>query len=62
MKKLITILIIVCVLGAITVYFNYDDYVEHGGESGAKDAGKWRLEGKDYIMQEGDVVHFRFNV
>ncbi len=41
---------------------DYDDYVEHQGESGAKDAGKWRLEGKDYLMQEGDVVHFRFNV
>jgi len=40
----------------------YDDYVAHNGESGAKDAGKWRLEGKDYIMAEGDVVHFRFNV
>lgn len=40
----------------------YDDYVKHRGESGAKDAGKWRLEGKDYIMVEGDVVHFRFNV
>ncbi|HGG59432.1 MAG TPA: redox-regulated ATPase YchF [Gammaproteobacteria bacterium] len=40
----------------------YDDFIEYGGEQGAKDAGKWRLEGKDYIMQEGDVVHFRFNV
>lgn len=40
----------------------YDDYIANNGESGAKDAGKWRLEGKDYIMQEGDVVHFRFNV
>jgi len=40
----------------------YEDYVEHGGESGAKDAGKWRLEGKEYLMKEGDVVHFRFNV
>lgn len=40
----------------------YDDYIACEGESGAKDAGKWRLEGKDYIMQEGDVVHFRFNV
>ena len=40
----------------------YDDYVEFKGESGAKDAGKWRLEGKEYIMREGDVVHFRFNV
>ncbi|HHQ69595.1 MAG TPA: redox-regulated ATPase YchF [Halothiobacillaceae bacterium] len=40
----------------------YDDFVASGGEQGAKEAGKWRLEGKDYIMQEGDVVHFRFNV
>ena len=40
----------------------FADYVSHQGEAGAKDAGKWRLEGKDYIMQEGDVVHFRFNV
>ena len=40
----------------------YDDYVVHGGEAGAKDAGKWRLEGKDYLVQDGDVIHFRFNV
>jgi len=40
----------------------YDAYIDHQGESGAKEAGKWRLEGKEYIMQEGDVVHFRFNV
>jgi GTP-binding protein YchF len=40
----------------------YDDFVEFKGEQGAKDAGKWRLEGKDYIVQDGDVVHFRFNV
>ena len=40
----------------------YDDYVQFKGENGAKDAGKWRLEGKEYIMREGDVVHFRFNV
>ena len=40
----------------------YTDYVAHGGETGAKQAGKWRLEGKDYIVQEGDVMHFRFNV
>ncbi|MCO7224101.1 redox-regulated ATPase YchF [Pleionea sp. CnH1-48] len=40
----------------------YDDYVEHNGEQGAKDAGKWRLEGKDYIVKDGDVIHFRFNV
>lgn len=41
---------------------SYEDFIACGGEQGAKDAGKWRLEGKDYIMQEGDVVHFRFNV
>jgi ribosome-binding ATPase YchF (GTP1/OBG family) len=40
----------------------YDDYVACQGENGAKDAGKWRLEGKDYLLSEGDVVHFRFNV
>ncbi len=40
----------------------YDDYIDCNGESGAKDAGKWRLEGKEYLLQEGDVVHFRFNV
>lgn len=40
----------------------YADYIEFNGESGAKDAGKWRLEGKDYIVADGDVVHFRFNV
>ncbi|EKU48182.1 redox-regulated ATPase YchF [Staphylococcus massiliensis] len=41
---------------------SYDDLVEYGGEQGAKEAGKVRLEGKDYIMKDGDVVHFRFNV
>jgi hypothetical protein len=41
---------------------SYDDYIEHQGENGAKDAGKWRLEGKDYLIHDGDVVHFRFNV
>ncbi len=40
----------------------YDDFVACKGEQGAKDAGKWRLEGKEYVMQDGDVVHFRFNV
>lgn len=40
----------------------YDDFIAYKGEQGAKDAGKWRLEGKDYHVQEGDVVHFRFNV
>lgn len=41
---------------------SYDDYVACGGEQGAKEAGKMRLEGKDYIVQEGDVMHFRFNL
>jgi GTP-binding protein YchF len=41
---------------------SYDDYVGAGGEAGAKDAGTWRIEGKDYITAEGDVMHFRFNV
>ena len=40
----------------------YDDYVSLNGEQGAKEAGKLRLEGKDYIVQDGDVMHFRFNV
>ena len=40
----------------------YDDFVALGGEQGAKDAGKWRLEGKEYVLKDGDVVHFRFNV
>jgi ribosome-binding ATPase len=40
----------------------YDDYVALGGETGAKDAGKLRQEGKDYVVQDGDVLHFRFNV
>ena len=41
---------------------SFDDYVELGGEAGAKAAGKLRIEGKDYVMADGDVVHFRFNV
>jgi len=41
---------------------SFDDFIAGKGEQGAKDAGRWRLEGKDYVMQEGDVVHFRFNV
>ncbi len=40
----------------------YDDFIANNGEQGAKDAGRWRLEGKDYIVQDGDVIHFRFNV
>ena len=41
---------------------SYDDYVAGNGEQGAKEAGRMRLEGKDYIVQEGDVIYFRFNV
>jgi GTP-binding protein YchF len=40
----------------------FDDYVSLGGEQGAKEAGKLRLEGKNYVVKEGDVMHFRFNV
>ncbi len=40
----------------------FDDFVAGNGEQGAKDAGKWRLEGKEYVVHDGDVVHFRFNV
>ena len=41
---------------------SYDDYINNKGEAGAKDVGKLRLEGKEYIVKEGDVMHFRFNV
>jgi GTP-binding protein YchF len=41
---------------------SYDDFIEFKGEKGAKEAGKARLEGKDYIVKDGDVIHFRFNV
>ena len=40
----------------------YADYIACRGEAGAREAGKLRLEGKEYVMHEGDVVHFRFNV
>jgi GTP-binding protein YchF len=40
----------------------YDDYIKYKGEAGARDAGRLRLEGKEYKVQEGDVLHFRFNV
>ena len=40
----------------------YADYVEHGGEAGARDAGRMRQEGRDYKVQDGDVMLFRFNV
>jgi len=41
---------------------SYDDYIKFSGEQGSKDAGKWRLEGKEYTVQDGDLIHFRFNV
>ena len=41
---------------------SYEDFVEYGGETGAKEAGKRRQEGRDYLVQDGDVIHFRFNV
>jgi ribosome-binding ATPase YchF (GTP1/OBG family) len=41
---------------------SFEDYIKHGGESGAKAAGKMRTEGKEYVVQDGDVIHFRFNV
>ncbi len=40
----------------------YDDFIANNGEQGAKDAGRWRLEGKEYRVADGDVIHFRFNV
>ena len=40
----------------------YDDYIRHKGEQGAKEAGKMRVEGKEYVVSDGDVMHFRFNV
>ena len=40
----------------------YDDFVSLGGEAKCKEAGKLKLEGKDYIVNDGDVMHFRFNV
>jgi ribosome-binding ATPase YchF (GTP1/OBG family) len=40
----------------------FDDFVRLGGEAGAKEAGKMRAEGKDYVVKDGDVMHFRFNV
>ena len=41
---------------------SHTDFIANDGEAGAKDAGKWRLEGKDYVVQDGDVIYFRFNV
>ena len=41
---------------------SYDDYIKYKGEAGAREAGRLRMEGKDYVVQDGDVMHFRFNV
>ncbi|MGZ3305692.1 MAG: DUF933 domain-containing protein, partial [Asticcacaulis sp.] len=40
----------------------YEDYVKYNGEAGAREAGKFRQEGKDYIVKDGDIMNFRFNV
>ena len=40
----------------------YADYIKNNGEQGAKSSGVWRQEGKDYMVQEGDVIYFRFNI
>lgn len=40
----------------------YEDFIHFNGEAGAKEAGKWRLEGKEYLVKDGDIMHFRFNV
>ena len=42
--------------------FHFDDIDQLGSESSVKDAGRWRLEGRDYVVQDGDIMHFRFNV
>jgi ribosome-binding ATPase YchF (GTP1/OBG family) len=41
---------------------SYDDYVKYGGEAGCRDAGRLRQEGKTYVVVDGDIFHFRFNV
>jgi Predicted GTPase, probable translation factor len=41
---------------------SFEDYIESGSESGAKEQGKLKMEGKEYIVQDGDVIHFKFNV
>jgi ribosome-binding ATPase YchF (GTP1/OBG family) len=40
----------------------YEDFMAHKGEQGAREAGKLRVEGKEYVVRDGDVMHFRFNV
>jgi hypothetical protein len=41
---------------------SYEDFIKYGSEAAVKDAGKLRIEGKDYVVQDGDIMHFRFNV
>ena len=41
---------------------SYNDYIEFNGEAGSKEKGKLRLEGKEYVVQDGDIMHFLFNV
>ena len=41
---------------------SYDDFIHYGSEAAARDSGRLRIEGKDYIVKDGDVMHFRFNV
>jgi ribosome-binding ATPase YchF (GTP1/OBG family) len=40
----------------------YNDYIQYGSESAVKEAGKFKVEGKEYIVEDGDIMHFRFNV
>jgi ribosome-binding ATPase YchF (GTP1/OBG family) len=40
----------------------YDDFIDLKGEQGAREAGRLRLEGKEYVLSDGDIMHFRFNV
>ena len=40
----------------------YDDYIQYGSEAACREAGKLRIEGKEYVVKDGDVMHFRFNV
>ena len=40
----------------------YPDFIQFNGEQGAREAGKWRLEGKEYVIDDGDVIHYKFNV
>jgi ribosome-binding ATPase YchF (GTP1/OBG family) len=49
-------------LGGVTLRIAYDDFIQFSGETGATDAGRMRSEGKDYVVQDGDVMLFPFNV